>query len=268
MKWQVLFFVFLFSLEVYSQIVSLQFSLNKKNEISYQTSDKSNILDLGRLLLGENKEYTLRILNVEENATFKILSLRSTCSCIVLDWENAKKLPPESSLSVILKIDSSGYWGKITKFIYFRLLYMNRLFDVRIPISFTVVERVEGNTVKQKVATVQGQLCFVNFQDATKEEKQQAAAWLFASAKCPDCEKVKSDFLPSLLNRKSVRPIVILVDPDTEEGLEQLLKLLKTVGKEEFGEFPILFYKNSFYCGMNELHELIIKNNNPVIPNM
>lgn len=261
MKWQVLLCGTLFTLKVFSQTVSLQFSLNENNKVSYQTSTPNNVLDLGTLSLGENKEYTIEILNVEKKATLKILSLRSTCSCVTLNWAKPKELPPKSSLSQILKIDVSGYWGKITKFVYFRLQYMNRLIDVRIPISFTVREGVERDTITQNVETSQRQLYFVNFPDATPTEKQQASAWLFSSSNCSECEKVKSDFLPMLLNSKSIRPIVILVDPDTEAGLEQLLKLLKTEGKEEFGEFPILFYKNSFYCGMNELHELTLKDN-------
>ena len=247
-------FAILFSVGIYCADMTMTIG---KAEAGLQVNILPDKLDMGTTRPEIKKTMSLLLKN-NSGEDITIENWRSPCVCF--EFKGAvDELSAGAEIKVSVTLDGKSYRGEFSKYMFmaFRSKKGNLKEDFFLPIKFAVKDDAPLPLTSPAVEPDNGVMKFIEYTGGGIEKHKKATAWIFAGKDCPNCNYLKSNILPKLLESKGiVQAEIILVDLDKKENFLFLAELEESL-KVKDDKTPVLLWQNKLYYGNDKIKELI-----------
>ncbi len=251
LKFNTIFFLFIFALKIYSADITL-FVGRESDALTVYASPE--VLDMQTVSPDTKKTMSILLKN-DSGENILIDNWRSPCVCLEFNGV-IDKLAPGAEKKVSITLDGESYRGVFSK--YMLIGFHNRNGNLKknfsLPIKFSVSDEIAtSQTIQQQDSSIK----FVEYSGGSFENYKNTSAWIFAGKNCPQCDILKKELLPQILDNLNItKPEIVLVNLDKKEYFLFMLEL-----EEKFGvkgdKMPVLLWKNTLYYGNDEIKKLI-----------
>jgi len=251
LKFNTIFFLFIFVLKANSADITL-FVGKESGTLTVYASPE--VLDMQTVSPDTKKTMSILLKN-DSGEDILIENWRSPCVCLEFDGV-IDKLSPGAEKKVSITLDGESYRGAFSK--YMLIGFHNRNGNLKknffLPIKFSVSDEIAtSQTIQQQDSRIK----FVEYSGGGLENYKNASAWIFAGKNCPQCDILKKELLPQILDNSNIaEPEIVLVNLDKKEYFLFMLELEEKLGVKG-DKTPVLLWKNKLYYGNDEIKKLI-----------
>lgn len=243
--------MFIFALNASSSDITL---FIRKNSGNLDVYVKPETLDMQTVSPDTKKTMSILLKN-DSGENILIDNWRSPCVCLEFDGI-IDALAPGAEKGVNITLNGESYRGAFSK--YMLISFHNKNGNLKknffLPIKFTVSDEI---TTSQPVQQQDSRIKFVEYSGGGFESYKNASAWIFAGKNCPQCDILKKELLPQILDNSDIaKSEIVLVNLDKKEYFLFMLDLEKTFGVKG-DKTPVLLWKNKLYYGNDEIKKLI-----------